>query len=65
MSSGKVLNPDKANLTQQAHLADLSVAYAAGGLDTEAEIIAAINATNTRVNNILAYLETLGLVASS
>ena len=48
---------------QQAHIADLNAAYAAGDLDTEAEIITAINATNAKINAILAMLEAHGLVA--
>jgi len=48
---------------QQTHIADLNAAYAAGDLDTEAEIITAINATNAKINAILAMLEAHGLVA--
>ena len=48
---------------QQAHIADLNAAYAAGDLDIEAEIITAINATNAKINAILAMLEAHGLVA--
>ena len=50
---------------QQAHIADAKADYTTGDLDTEAEIITAINATNAKINSILAMLETHGLVASS
>ena len=50
---------------QQSHIGDLKTNYVAGELDTEAEIISAINTTNTKINAILAMLETHGLVASS
>ena len=50
----------------QAHLADLSVAYAddasANDLDTDAKRVAAMNATNTRINQILLILEAHGLM---
>ena len=51
--------------TQQAHIADASVAYTTGDLDSEAEIIAAVNATNTKINSILTALEGFGAVATS
>lgn len=51
--------------TQPAHLAALKVNYAANDLDTEAEIIAAINATNTRINAIMTALENIGVFAAS
>jgi len=34
-------------------------------LDSEAEVIAAINATNTTVNSLISKLETLGLLETS
>lgn len=39
-----------------ASVADLSVDYVAGDLGTAAEIATAINATNTKINLILALL---------
>ena len=48
-----------------AHIADASVAYTTGDLDIEAEIIAAVNTTNGKINTVLATLETQGLVATS
>jgi hypothetical protein len=50
------------NLTPQAHIADLKEDYTTGDLDTEAEIIAAINATNEKFNVILVKLEALHIL---
>jgi len=47
---------------QAASQADLKADYTTGGLDTEAEIIAAINATNAGFNTLLAKLRTHGLI---
>lgn len=60
-SGGKIT----ADGTQASHIADAKTDYAAGDLDTEDEIIAAINATNTKINAILAALEGVGILASS
>lgn len=49
----------------QAHEAALKVNYATGDLDSEAEIIAALNATNTKINSIITKLEALNLFATS
>lgn len=54
-----------ANGTQHVHVADLKVDYTTGDLDTEAEIIAALNATNTAINTILAILQGIAAVAAS
>jgi len=51
--------------TQGTHVADAKVDYTTGNLDAEAEIIAAVNATNGKINSILAILEEFGLLASS
>lgn len=51
--------------TQQALVADAIVNYATPGLDTEAEVIVAINATNTKINAILDILEAHGLMAAA
>lgn len=51
--------------TQQALIADAIVSYATLDLDTEAEIIVAINATNTKLNAILDILEAHGLMAAA
>jgi len=50
---------------QTAHITDAKVDYATPGLDTEAEVIAAFNTTNGKINSILVVLEKLGLVASA
>jgi len=52
-------------VVQQSHIADLKTDYTTGDLDTEAEIITALNATNTALNHILAHLEADGLNATS
>jgi len=50
---------------QQVHIADANVAYTTGDLDIEAEVIAAFNTTNGKINSILAVLEAHGLVANA
>jgi len=50
---------------QPAHVTALKVNYTTGDLDAEAEIIAALNATNTRVNAIMTALEGIGVFAAS
>ncbi|MHC1697791.1 MAG: hypothetical protein AB9919_06985 [Geobacteraceae bacterium] len=49
----------------EAHIADAKTDYTIGDLDTESEIIAAFNATNGKINSILAILEAQKLTASS
>jgi len=60
-SSGAAYRLDGTTIAEQvvqtAHIANASVAYTTGGLDTEAEVIAAVNATNGKINSILAALE--------
>lgn len=51
--------------TQASHIADAKTDYTTGDLDVEAEIIAAANTTNTKLNAILAALEGVGILASS
>lgn len=46
-----------------AHIVDANAAYVTPGLDTEAELIVAINALGTKVNAILVALETFGITA--
>lgn len=48
---------------RQAAIANASVSYTTGNLDTEAEIITALNTTNGKINSILAALRTHGLIA--
>jgi len=50
---------------QAATQAALKADYTTGDLDTEAEIIAAINASNAGHNSLLAKIKTHGLVASA
>lgn len=50
--------------TQAVHVADAKVNYGAGDLDSEAEIITAVNLANTKINSILAALEAFGINAS-
>jgi len=68
LTSGKIpvatTNGRLIDLTPQAAEADLKTDYTAGDLDTEAEIITAINATNTKINAIIAKLEALGLLSN-
>ncbi len=45
-------------------IADAETGYTAGDLDTEAEIIAALNATNGTINSILACLRGHGLIGT-
>ena len=51
-------------LYQQANIAAAKTDYTTGDLDTEAEIIAALNATNTKLNAILTILQNNGLMAA-
>lgn len=51
--------------TQQALIADAIVNYATPGLDTEAELIVAFNATNAKLNAILDILEAHGLMSAT
>jgi hypothetical protein len=51
--------------TQANHIADQKTDYDTGDLDTEAEQIAAFNATNTAINAILAALEGTGILKTS
>jgi len=51
--------------TAGTHVTDLKVNYTTLDLDTEAEIIAAINTTNAAINALLARNEAFGINASS
>lgn len=50
--------------TQASAITDAKVDYTTGDLDAEAEVIAAVNATNGAVNDILAALRGVGIIAS-
>jgi hypothetical protein len=69
LTSGKIpvatTNGRLVDLTAQAHEADAKADYAAGDLDTEAEVITTINATNAKINALLVKLENLKLLATS
>ena len=52
-------------LYQQVLTAGLEEAYEAGELDSEAEVITAINATNAKLNDLIEALHNTGLLASS
>lgn len=51
--------------TQHAHVTDGKTDYSTGDLDSEDEIITAINTLNGKINSILAALEAFGINASS
>lgn len=57
---GKVIK-----LYQQNNIEDAKADYAAGDLDIEAEIIAAFNTTNGKLNSLFAVLENLGFLATT
>ena len=50
---------------QAAVVAAAKVNYTTGDLDAEAEIIAALNTTNGKINSILTALKNIGIIASS
>ena len=52
-------------VVEQAHIAAAKVNYTTGDQDSEAEIIAAFNTTNTKINAILSALESAGVLATS
>jgi hypothetical protein len=56
---------DVVKLYAQSHIADAKADYTTGDLDSEAEVIAAVNATNAKINSILAALETSGQLKTS
>lgn len=51
--------------TQAAAVTALKTTYTTGNLDTEAEIITALNATNTAVNAIITALNGAGILAAA
>jgi hypothetical protein len=48
-----------------AHVADAKTDYTTGDLDSESEVIAALNTANGKINSILATLETFGFHAAA
>jgi hypothetical protein len=55
----------KETIFPEANISSAKTDYEAGDLDSEAEIITALNSTNTTINEIIAALESLGFVRSS
>jgi len=51
--------------TQASNIADAKTDYTTLGLDTEAEIIDAINTSNGKINAVIAALEGVGILAAS
>ena len=60
VAGGKITNAG----TQASTIANAKVDYTTGNLDTEAEIIAAQNASNGKINAIIAALKGVGIIAS-
>lgn len=56
LGTGNIISPNG-----RTHVADAKNNYTAGDLDSEAEIITALNATNTTLNAVLASLEAVGI----
>lgn len=54
-----------APVAQAATVAAAKVNYTTGDLDTEAEIITALNTTNGKLNSILTALKDKGFIATS
>lgn len=60
-----VIDTAVVTVVQQAHIADAHAAYVTPDLDTEAEVIVAINLINAKINALLAALQDAGVLASS
>jgi len=45
---------------RQSHIGVLTTNYSTGDLDTEAKMIVALNATNSKINSIVSALESYG-----
>jgi hypothetical protein len=54
-----------APVVRQSYIADAKTDYGAGDLDSEAEVISAINTANGKINSLITALETLGFLATS
>lgn len=57
LSAGKFVYDSLDSTRVSSTVAAAKVDYAAGGLDTEAVIIAAVNATNGKINSLITALE--------
>jgi hypothetical protein len=53
------------SIQQDAHIVNAKVNYTTLDLDTEAELIAAFNTTNGKINAILTALREAGILATS
>lgn len=51
--------------TQASTITDAKTDYTTGNLDAESEVIAAVNATNTKLNAVIAALKGVGILASA
>lgn len=51
--------------TQASNIVPAKADYTAGNLDTEAEIITAFNATNGKINALIAALEAFGISSAT
>lgn len=60
-SGGKIT----ADGTQASHIADATADYTGTDITTDNLVATAINATNTKLNSILAALEGVGILAES
>jgi hypothetical protein len=52
-------------VVEQSHIVNAKVDYTTGDLDAEAEVIAAVNTTNGKINSILTALEAAGVLSTS
>jgi hypothetical protein len=59
------VNDKVTTIVQQVHIANALAAYVTPDLDTEAELIVAINAHGAKINAILAALEAAGVLAAA
>ena len=60
VAGGKITNAG----TQASAIVNAKADYATGDLDIEAEIITAVNASNGKINAIIAALKGVGIIAS-
>jgi len=66
VASGKVykVNDTQVVGAQQAAITSAKTDYTTGDLDSEAKIIAGLNATNTTLNAVITAMRTHGLIAT-
>jgi hypothetical protein len=63
--AGATIGSTLASGTQAANIVDAKTDYEAGDLDTEGEIIIALNLTNTKLNAVIAALEAFKITAAA